>query len=92
MSKISPAETPFNTHLNNHRSYVSDPNVIPTCQHFAQSNHDFNTHAKFTLIETIKNGNKTTEVIQDILRKLKNFSINRLENLPPHGLNQVLNP
>ena len=51
-----------------------------------------NTHAKFTLIETIKNGNKTTEVIQDILRKLKNFSINRLENLPPHGLNQVLNP
>ena len=30
---------------------------------------------KFTLIERIKNGNKPTEVIQDILRKRKNFWI-----------------
>ena len=79
-------------HLNNHRSDASDPNVIPACRHFAQSNHDFNTHAKFTLIETIKNGNKPAEVIQDILRKRKNFWINRLETLHPHGLNQELNP
>ena len=46
MSKISLAETQCNIHLNNHRSDVSDPNVIPACRHFSQSNHDFNTHAK----------------------------------------------
>ena len=75
MSKISPAETPFNIQLNNHRSDVSDSNVIPASRQFVQSNHDFNTHAKFTQIERIKNGNKPTEVIQDILRKRKNFWI-----------------
>ena len=46
MSKISLAETPFNIHLNNYQSDVSDPNVTPACRHFSQSNHDFNTHAK----------------------------------------------
>ena len=72
---MSTAEIPFNIHLNNHRPDVSDPNVIPACRQFAKSNHDFNTHTKFTLIERIKNGNKPTEVIQDILRKRKNFWI-----------------
>ena len=46
MSKISLAETPFNIHLNNYQSDVSDPNDTPACRHFSQSNHDFNAHAK----------------------------------------------
>lgn len=71
MSKISPAETLFNIHLNNHQSDVSGPNVIAASRQFAQSNHDFNTHTKFTLIEWIKNGNKPIEVIQVILRQRK---------------------
>ena len=68
---MSTAEIPFNIHLNNHRPDVSDPNVIPACRQFAKSNHDFNTHTKFTLIEWIKNGNKPIEVIQVILRQRK---------------------
>ena len=35
LSKISPAETPFNIHLNNHQSEVSDTNVILACRRFA---------------------------------------------------------
>ena len=69
---------------NNHQSNVSHPNATPpVCRHFAQSKHDFNTHAKFTLIETITNRNNPTEVIQDILRKRENFWINTLETLYP---------
>ena len=68
------------TYLNNHRSDVSDPNVIPVCLHFAQSNRDFNIHAEFTLFETITNKNKPTEVIQDIQRKRINFYI---RDFPP---------
>ena len=76
MSKISLAETPLSIHLNNHRSDVSDANVIPACRHFSQSNHDFNTHAKIhPNLKVKKKGNKPTEVIQDILRKCKNFWI-----------------
>ena len=36
--KISPVETPFNIHLNNHRSDVSDPDVVPACRQFALQN------------------------------------------------------
>ena len=86
------AETPFKIRLNNHRSDVSYPDSIPACHHFAQSYHDFNTHAKFTLIETITNRNNPTEVIQDILKKRENFWTNTLETLQHHGLNQELNP
>ena len=63
---VSIAETPCNISSNNDRPDVSDPNAIPACSHFAQSNHDFNTHTKLTLIETKTNRNELTEVIQDI--------------------------
>ena len=60
-------------HLSNHRLDVSDPNTIPACQYFAQSSHDFNTRAKFTLIKMTPNRNKPIEVIQDILKKRENI-------------------
>ena len=71
-------------------SDVSDSDAIPACCHFTRSNHDFNTLAKFTLIETITNKNASNEVIQDIIRKHEKFWINTLETLYPHG--QELNP
>lgn len=66
---VEKVETPFNTCLNNHQSDVSDPNDIPASCHFARSNHNFNTHAKFTPIKTIANKNKPTEFLQDTLIK-----------------------
>ena len=67
---ISGKQKMHSTYLNNHRSDVSDPNAIPACLHFAQSNRDFNIHAKFTLIETITDKNKPTEVYFKKKRKL----------------------
>ena len=63
---VDKIETSFNIRLNNHTSDVSNLNVIPTCCHFAQGNHKFNTHATFTLIETITSQNRPTEVFLDI--------------------------
>ena len=42
-----------NTRLNNHRKDVWKPDVIPASRHFSGKNHNFNTHAKFKLIEKI---------------------------------------
>ena len=33
---------------------VQKPNAIPTSRHFSGKNHNFNTHAKFILIEQIR--------------------------------------
>ena len=89
---IGKAETPFNTCLNNHRPDVSDPNAIPSCRHFAQSNHDFKIYTQFTLIDTKKNRNKPTNAIQNVLRKRKSFYINIITTLHSHDLNQKLYP
>ena len=75
----------------NQRSDVSSPNAILACCHFPQSNHKFNTHAKLTLMETTTSRKKQTEIIQDNLRTSKNFWINTLQTLHPHGLNQEQN-
>ena len=60
MQYVRKVETLFNTCLNNHQSDVPNPNAIATSCHFARSNHDFKTHAKFKLIETTTNKNKPT--------------------------------
>ena len=70
MQYVRKGNTPFKIPLNNHRSNVSHSNAIPTCHNFAQSNNDFNTHDKFTIIETIANRNKPV--------KRGNVYINRL--------------
>lgn len=44
-----------------------------TSRHFTENNDQFKNHAKFTLIEGITNRGKAIEVIQDILKKRKNF-------------------
>ena len=48
------AETEFNISLNNHRKDVWKPDAIPASRHFSGKNHNFNTHAKFILIEQIR--------------------------------------
>ena len=60
---VGKSETLFNLRLNNDRSDVFDRNAIPACYHFDQDKHGFNKHAKFTLMESIANTNKTNEAI-----------------------------
>ena len=70
---VGKSETPFNLHLNNHRSDIFDRNLIPACCHFPQDKHRFNKHAKFTLNENIANTNKPKGAIQELLRTRENF-------------------
>ena len=51
---VGKAESEFNIRLSNHRKDVWKPDAIPASRHFSGKNHNFNTHAKFILIEQIR--------------------------------------
>ena len=53
MQCVGNAETEFNIKLNNYRNDVWKPDAIPASHHFSGKIHNFNTHAKFLLIEQI---------------------------------------
>ena len=89
---IGKSETPFNIRLNNHRKDVSSINAIPACKHFNKPAHNFNTHAKFTIIEKLeKTVNVNKETLTKRLKNWDNFWTKRLKTLTPNGLNQELN-
>ena len=60
---MAKSEIPFNFRLNNHRSEVFHGNVILICRYFAQDKQRSKKHAKFTLIESTANTNKTKEAL-----------------------------
>ena len=88
---VGKTETSFNIRSNNRRSDVTDTNAIPASRHFAQNEHNFNTHAKFTLIETIINRSKPVQIFQECLQKWENFWFKTLDPLQPHRLDHELN-
>ena len=88
---VEKAETEFNSRLNNHWKDVWKPDAIPASRHFSGKNHNFNTHAKFILIEQIRHVDIDTEKIKERLKQRDNFWILTLETLAPKGLNQELN-
>ena len=51
---VGKSESPFNLRLNNYRKGVKNPKAIPACNHFNVHGHNFMKHAKFTLIEQLK--------------------------------------
>ena len=88
---VSKAETELNLRTSNSRKDVLKLNVIPADRHFAQRDHDFNTDAKFTIIENLQNTKLSKESITELLKKRENFWIKKLETLRPKGLNHELN-
>ena len=58
---------------------------------FSGEKRNFNTHAKFILIEQIRHVDINTEKIKERLKERENFWILTLETLTPKGLNQELN-
>ena len=88
---VGKSETDFNIRLNNHRKDVNNLNGIPVSRHISKAHHEFNTHAKFTIIEQLKNTNISKETITKRLKQRENFWIQTLDTLKPKGLNQELN-
>ena len=87
------AETLFNIRLNNHRKDANgkNPKAIPASIHFTQPGHNFNKHAKFTLIEQINNTNNTDiDTIKIRLKRRDDFWILKRDTPTLKGLNQEL--
>ena len=57
------SETVFNLRLNNHRKDVNKWNSLQADQHFRLPGHNFNKHAKFTLIEQLNDTNIEKELL-----------------------------
>ena len=64
---------------------------MPASRHFSDKSHNFNTHAKFILIEQIRHINIDKEKNKERLKQWENFWILTLETLTPKDLNQELN-
>ena len=54
---IGKSETEFNIRLNDHRKDFNKRNMPQSYRHFNLPNHNFNQHARFTLIEHPDNAN-----------------------------------
>lgn len=86
------SEWPFHYRINNYRNRIkSTPHerLLPVEQHFRLEKHDFNSHAKFTIIERIEID--TQDKVRKILEEHEDKWILRLKTLCPCGFNHKLN-
>ena len=60
---LGKAATTFNIRLNNHRKDGKNVDAIMPSKHFQQESHNFNKHAKFTIIDQLKNISKSKETL-----------------------------
>ena len=61
----------FNLRLNNHGKDVKKRILLQTDQHFQLHGHNFNEHAKFTLIKQLDDTNIDKELIKHRLKNVK---------------------
>ena len=71
---VGKAETNFNIRLNNHQKGVQKNDAIMACKHFEQESHNFNKHAKFTIIYQSTNTSKSKETHPATYQKGKFFN------------------
>ena len=81
----------MNIRINKHRNDVFREDAISVCQHFTQTSHEFNRHAKVTIIEQLENQNQTLEQMRKTLENREDHWIKRLKTLHPYGFNRELN-
>ena len=82
---IGKSEPTFNLKLNNHRKDIIKRSSLQADQHFRLPAHNFNKHAKFTLIEQLNDTNIGKKILKYRLKKREDFSIVKLKPLQPHG-------
>jgi hypothetical protein len=90
---VGKTETQSNVRTNSHRSEAKKPDSIAIDRHFFENkDHDFEKHAKITLIEKLENTSHMTEYeITTTLEKREDFWMKKLDTLTPDGFNQELN-
>ena len=70
--------------------YVWRADGTPCDKHFQMPGHNFNTHAKFTIIEEVYNKSLSKLKIPSLLEHRVDFWILKLQTLSPQGLNILL--
>ena len=70
---VGKAETSFNIRVNNHGKDVKKVDAIMACKHFHHESHNFNKHAKFTIIDQLRNTSKSKETLTQRLIERQNF-------------------
>ena len=88
---IGKSEPAANLRYNTHRRDVHGPLGGPFDKHFQLPGHQFNEHARFTLIEQINPKGKTTAEIRQLMEDREDYWMVRLKTLTPHGYNDHLN-
>ena len=83
-------ETQWSDRLYNHRKDAKKRKSIPYDEHFQLPNHDFGIHAKFIIIETLKNLTNTRSDRQR-LEEREDFWVSRLKTMTPNGFNDKWN-
>ena len=81
----------MNIRIKKHRNDSKSNDSNPICQHFNSTDHNFNKHARFTIIETLNDQSKPLFQLRENLERRENFWINRMKTLNPYGFNQKLN-
>ena len=76
--------------MKNHRKDTKTPNAIHSCRHFQQQGHNFNSHAKFIVLDKIVNTSSSKDILREHLIQRENLWIHKLKTLVPYGLNQEL--
>ena len=77
--------------MNTHRNNFWRTDGPPCDKHFQMPGHNFNVHAKFTIIEEVYNKSLSKLKIRSLLEHREDFWILKLQTLSPQGLNISLN-
>ena len=88
---VGKSEYSLNLRINTHRNDVWRTDGPPCDKHFQMPGHNFNAHAKFTIIEEVCNKSLSKLKIRSLLEHREDFWILKLQTLSPQGLNISLN-
>ena len=81
----------LNLRIKTHRNDVCRKDGPPCGKHFQMSGHNYNVHAKFTIIKEVSYKSLSKLKIRSLLEHREDFWIFKLQNLSPQGLNMSLN-
>ena len=88
---VCKSEWPMNIRMNKHRYDVHQPDSLDVCQHFRNPGHHFDSNARFTIIEELKQKNKPKHIMRKILEQREDAWVVKLRTLHPDRFNKELN-
>ena len=84
---VGKSECSVNLRIKTYRNDVWRTHGPPCNKHFQMPGHNFNTQAKFTIIEEVYNKSLSMLKIRRLLEHREDFWILKLQTLFPQGLN-----